>query len=363
MRRALFAAGISAALALSCQPAAAQSWLDWLPDILNPNKPKQPAEQKPAPKTSAMPVPQTPPSAVDPAQPAAKAPGKPLVPAKVLFGAAKVAAPLEARAIGSYAKGCLAGARALPIDGPAWQAMRLKRNRNWGHPALVAFLETFAQEARAQDGWSGLLVGDMSQPRGGPMLTGHASHQIGLDADIWLTQMPPRRLTEQEREDMSAVSMLGPDKLAVDPKIWTATHARLIKRAASSPAVERIFVHPAIKKALCEQAASLGGNRSWLGKVRPWWDHHYHFHVRMGCPAGSATCKPQDPVPGNDDGCGKELAEWYARLTAPPKPPDPGPPKPPPPPLTLDGLPGECRVVIEAGVSQGLKPAAAQAAR
>ena len=58
--------------------------------------------------------------------------------ARQLFGAAKTPAPLAARAIGFYAKGCLAGAAALPIDGPAWQAMRLSRNRNWGHPKLVA---------------------------------------------------------------------------------------------------------------------------------------------------------------------------------------------------------------------------------
>ena len=39
----------------------------------------------------------------------------------------------------------------------------------------------------------GFSVGDMSQPRGGPMVTGHSSHQIGLDVDIWLTPMPTAR--------------------------------------------------------------------------------------------------------------------------------------------------------------------------
>ena len=154
-------------------------------------------------------------------------------PAKELFGAAKTPAPMAARAIGFYAKGCLAGAAALPVDGPAWQAMRLSRNRNWGHPKLVALVEKLAVEAREHDAWPGLLVGDISQPRGGPMLTGHASHQVGLDADIWLTPMPDRRLTEQEREDLSATSMLAPDGVSVDPKMWTDAHVRLLKRAAS----------------------------------------------------------------------------------------------------------------------------------
>src|SRR5205823_1814449 len=169
-------------------------------------------------------------------------------PAKVLFGAVKSPAPMAARAISFYAKGCLAGAAALPVDGPAWQAMRLSRNRNWGHPKLVALVEKLAVEAREHDAWPGLLVGDISQPRGGPMLSGHASHQVGLDADIWLTPMPDRRLTEREREDLSATSMLAPDEVSVDPKIWTDAHVRLLKRAASYASVERIFVHPAIKK-------------------------------------------------------------------------------------------------------------------
>ena len=183
-------------------------------------------------------------------------------PAKLWFGAAKSPAPMAARAIGFYAKGCLAGAAALPVDGPAWQAMRLSRNRNWGHPDLIALVEKLAVDAKSHDGWPGLLVGDLSQPRGGPMLTGHASHQVGLDADIWLTPMPDRRLSEKEREELSATSMLAEDRVSVDPKVWTDAHVRLLKRAASFPAVERIFVHPAIKKALC--AAVAEGRRTRL---------------------------------------------------------------------------------------------------
>ena len=230
-------------------------------------------------------------------------------PAKMLFGAVTTPAPLAARAIGSYAKGCLSGGVSLPINGPDWQVMRLSRNRNWGHPRLLDYLERLASDARGLDGWPGLLVGDMAQPRGGPMITGHTSHQIGLDADIWLTPMPDRVLTPQEREDITATSMLK-DPFTVDPNIWTPLHTKLIKRAASYPQVARIFVHPAIKKVLCEQA---GKNRAWLSKVRPWWNHYYHFHVRLTCPPGAEDCGNQKPA-GSDDGCGKELAEWYKML-------------------------------------------------
>ncbi|WP_053239437.1 penicillin-insensitive murein endopeptidase [Pleomorphomonas koreensis] len=261
-------------------------------------------------------------------------------PAKELFGAAEAPAPLAARSIGTYARGCLAGAALLPVNGPAWQVMRLSRNRNWGNPVLVDFLERLAAKAPSV-GWNGLLVGDMSQPRGGPMSSGHASHQIGLDADIWLTPMPKREFSYDEREKVSAVSMLARDTLSVDPAKFSDKQFGILRLAARQPEVERIFVNRAIKKALCERAT---GDRSWLAKVRPWWGHDYHFHVRIACPRNSPTCKPQAEPPSGD-GCGAELQSWYA---PPPKPTKPSKPKPPPPEITLKDLPPECAQVLVA---------------
>ena len=271
------------------------------------------------------------------------------IPAKTLFGAGKGPSLLQARAIGTYSRGCLAGAVALPVDGPAWQAMRLSRNRNWGHPKLVSLVEKLATMAQKDDGWPGLLVGDISQPRGGPMLTGHASHQLGLDADVWLTPMPDRKLTAKEREDISATSMLDKTDLAVDPAVFSDKHVKLIKRAASFPEVERVLVHPAIKKALCQAA---GMDRGWLGKVRPIQGHYYHFHIRIGCPAGSVGCVAQKATTG-EDGCAKEVDEWLARLAPPKTPPPPKPPgwkpAPPKPEIAIMQLPPDCRMVLESG--------------
>jgi penicillin-insensitive murein endopeptidase len=271
--------------------------------------------------------------------------------AKKLFGEAKKPAQLASRAIGYYSRGCLSGAVPLPIDGPAWQEMRLSRNRNWGHPELIALIEQFAKEAQSSGDWPGLLVGDIAQPRGGPMASGHASHQVGLDADIWLTPMPKRRLTRKERETLEATSMLDKTGLAVNPKVFTDKQVALIKRAASYPEVERIFVHPAIKKALCQAA---GTDRKWLGKVRPYYGHYYHFHMRIKCPAGFAGCKSQIP-PTGDDGCGKEVDTWLARVIPAKegaKPPAVGPPtisiRPPKPPVMMADLPPECRSVLAA---------------
>ena len=90
------------------------------------------------------------------------------VPAKLLFGAKALPSLGKSMAIGYYPLGCLSGGVELPISGPNWQVMRLSRNRNWGHPSLVNFIEKFAAQASKATGWNGILVGDMAQPRGGP---------------------------------------------------------------------------------------------------------------------------------------------------------------------------------------------------
>jgi murein endopeptidase len=188
-----------------------------------------------------------------------------------------------------------------------------------GNPQLVRFIERFAENAK-KAGWSGLLVGDMSQPRGGPMLSDHTSHQIGLDADIWFTPMPDHVQSREEREFGSATEVVMPDQLDVDPKVWTHRHAELIRTAAQDPAVIRVLVNAAIKKALCRES---GTDRAWLFKVRPWYGHAEHFHVQIACPAGSAECKPARP-PYPSDGCGHALNFWFISTLHPP------PPKPKP---------------------------------
>ena len=287
---------------------------------------------------------QTPPVPVPPPKPAtattATIPAS--TPAKELFGGKAQPAPLQARSIGFYAHGCLAGAVALPVDGKTWQVMRLARNRNWGHPELIKFLERFSAKLPQIAGWPGIMVGDLSQPRGGPMLTGHASHQVGLDADIWLTPMPTRRLTADERETVSPLMMVRTDRTDIDPDNWTPAHLKVIKAAAEDPVVERIFVNAAIKKAICREA---GSDRAWLDKVRAYWGHDYHMHVRIHCPAGSTECEKQPPVPAGD-GCGKDLDYWFQWSVLHPLP-SLIPPKPKPP-LTMADLPAACRQVLVA---------------
>ncbi|MEL6502971.1 MAG: penicillin-insensitive murein endopeptidase [Pseudomonadota bacterium] len=273
-------------------------------------------------------------------------------PAKNLFGAKKQGAALKPAVYGSYAKGCVAGAEKLADTGPTWQAMRLSRNRHWAHPELIDLVKRLSVDGR-KVGWNGLLVGDLTQPRGGPMTSGHASHQAGLDADIWLTPMPNRLLTRKERENTSATSMLfrrANGKLTnqrLDKRRFTRSHAGIIRTAAQYPNVERIFVHPTIKRELCRQ----NPNRpAWLKKVRAQFGHHYHFHIRIGCPSDSPGCKPQRRVPSM--GCDKATMNyWFKVAYGPPRKPKPGAKKvkrKPKRQIQLADLPRSCRVVLAA---------------
>src|SRR5258708_18297856 len=181
-------------------------------------------------------------------------PNDPKLEAKQLFARKVLPAAMPTRVVGFYSKGCIAGAQQMPINGDTWQVMRLSRNRNWGYPDLVALLKRLSAKAHKDAGWPGILIADMGQPRGGPALSGHASHQIGPDAAIWRTPMPDHRLSREARDEMSAVMMVRPDRLDIDSHVWTPAHLAVIRDAALEPRVQRIFVNPAIKKALCREA-------------------------------------------------------------------------------------------------------------
>jgi penicillin-insensitive murein endopeptidase len=259
----------------------------------------------------------------------------PGVPARDYFGRVGAGSAGASTPVGFYARGCLDGGAELGADGPTWQVMRPSRNRAWGTAALVDFITRVSREVPAETGWPGLLVGDMSQPRGGPMLTGHASHQIGLDADLWLTPMPPYRLSREERETLPATNLVSEDGLKVLPS-YTPAHLAFIRLLARQRETERLFVNPAIKKALCRDA---GSDRAWLSKVRPMWGHNYHVHVRLACPPGMAQCEAQDKPP-QGDGCDASLDWWFTAEALHPKPSKPRPP------LTLADLPATCSTVL-----------------
>lgn len=216
--------------------------------------------------------------------------------------------PGPSRVIGGASNGCVAGAKALPETGIGYVSVRRYRNRYYGHTELVDLIQSLGR-AQAQRGDALMMVGDLSQPRGGRMPSSHRSHQNGLDADIWftLTQSPQeaRRLMDNRSDPQS---MVKPGGLSLS-EAWGQDQRLLLETAARNPAVDRIFVNPAIKRGLCQQVK---GDRGWLRKVRPWFGHDAHFHVRLRCPSSDPTCTPQSAVP-KGDGCGAELAWWFSK--------------------------------------------------
>jgi penicillin-insensitive murein DD-endopeptidase len=222
----------------------------------------------------------------------------------------KVKTPSEGapQAIGDYSAGCLQGARALPLDGEGYQVMHPSRRRYYGHPELIDFL-TKLGKAVHEKGLGVILLGDLSQPRGGQASGGHASHETGLDVDVWYwhpKKSEKRALTSNERETIKAPSILDGKASSIKGP-WSATVLQLLRLTAEDPRVERVFVHPIIKRELCEQTNE---NRAWLGKIRPWYGHDDHFHVRLTCPDESPDCIKQAKIPAGD-GC-DELDWWFS---------------------------------------------------
>lgn len=241
------------------------------------------------------------------------------------------------QSIGFYSAGCLQGARPLPFDGVGYEAIRVSRNRYWGQPVTLRFIEALGARMHAA-GQAPLLIGDIGQPRGGPLPTGHASHQDGLDADIWYERQPGPRLPPPEREHPRLRSLVR-DDTSLDDAVFGPQHVQLLRAAAELPQLDRLFVNRWIKARLCR---TVTGDRSWLRKVVPWYGHDDHFHVRLRCPPGNPQCQPQADY-AHDDGCGAAL-DWWLKQPPVVFPDDEVPPKKPYRPK----LPAACAAVLTA---------------
>ncbi len=230
----------------------------------------------------------------------------------------------ETMPIGSYSNGCISGAVSAKLDHPYYQVIRQQNRRFYGDPSLVSFLDRLSNKTH-DSGLPILLVGDMSMPRGGPFKGGHASHQMGLDVDVWF-RMVSKPLSKKDLKKPWALTIVTDNLLNVN-KYYNKNIYTLVRSAAEDGDVERIFVSPAIKKALCSDTAQ-DDDRSWLRKVRPWWGHVAHMHVRLACPKGSVYCEKQ-ALPPKGDGCGEEVNSWLEGYRHPkPKPTTPSKPKP-----------------------------------
>ncbi len=174
------------------------------------------------------------------------------------------------------------------------------------------------------------------------MSSHHVSHETGVDVDIWFTLDTVPALPIETRNSIEPPPMVLADQSAIDPARFGPRQVTLLRLAASDPAVDRIFVNPAIKQALCKgYGGAGGGDRGWLERVHPWYGHEAHFHVRLKCPAGSPLCLQQPPVPAGD-GCDPAIFAWWTQELSKPKPPASTVPPPQPP------LPDACAAVESA---------------
>jgi penicillin-insensitive murein endopeptidase len=154
--------------------------------------------------------------------------------------------------------------------------------------------------------------------------------------------MPDHVLSKEEREKTQAINLVADDWKHLNPKTWTPQHIDFIRTAAEQPEVERVLVNAAIKQELCRVENK--GKDGWMAKIRPWYGHHDHIHVRLKCPADSPECRKQPPVTG-EDGCAKgALDYWFSdKVLNPQKSPTPAKPAKP---LMLADLPPACKSVL-----------------
>jgi penicillin-insensitive murein endopeptidase len=262
-------------------------------------------------------------------------------------------APGPARIVGGPGAGCIAGAEELPESGPGFMTVRQSRSAFWGHPEVIAGLKLLGERAQAA-GLPVLLMNDISNPRGGPM-AGHASHQLGLNADVYLDLATPRpaRAAAAARDAIEPPGLVRADQRGVDPARWQPGHVTLLRLAATLPGVDRVLVNAAIKQQLCREVPA--NDREWLRRIRPWFAHAAHMHIHFRCPAGQSECGDLPPIP-QGDGCDASLQWWFDRLD---KPPEPRPPAARP---QRPMVPAACHAILTAPTPVGgpARPAAAR---
>jgi murein endopeptidase len=167
-------------------------------------------------------------------------------------------------AVGDPAAGRLLRGVRLPSEGDhfyTWDPVKRRSPnrswRRWGTDRLVRVLLEVAREYhKAHPGARRMAIGDLSRPRGGDFgpqfgYIGHASHQNGLDADIYY----PR----------------------ADGRARAPRYASQIDRGLSQELVDRFVA----KGAVVIYVGPNTGLRGPPGVVVPLVNHDNHLHVRV----------------------------------------------------------------------------------
>lgn len=202
------------------------------------------------------------------------------------------------QAVGFYSKGSLINPSQLPNDGVGFLKLFQPRDRAYATQDLVTLIENAASAiALAFPGGERMQMGDFSQREGG-QISGHASHQNGLDVDV--------KFFNHAHLEQDPMGTNGFDEIFVDEKNQVTPNydfernEALVKFVVDSGLVRRIFVDGNIKKAFCDRAKASGEYRDdleWLRRLRPLEGHQDHFHIRIACPTSSPNCVAQEEPP------------------------------------------------------------------
>ncbi len=199
-----------------------------------------------------------------------------------------------------------AGWQLRPMELKPSRYLKIKKgsdDRNWGHPALVKMLRRNARDvSRAIKGGSVMLVGDLSNKRGGP-LSGHHSHQSGRDADVAFFA----RDAEGRPVALDRFVAFGGDGKARDGsgytfddhrnwllvQAWIRDHrAGLSHIFVAAPLRKRLLDyarrHPQFKKHVDEALALMKQPKNAEA-------HDDHFHLRIACPKRQQEICREEP--------------------------------------------------------------------
>lgn len=205
-------------------------------------------------------------------------------------------------AVGFYTDGSVETSAVFPDSGPGFVKIFRLRKRGYGTATLVRTISLAAAAFRTQyPTGDRLQIGDTSDWNGG-YISGHASHQNGLDADMGYLQ------TNKVERDPNNSGPNGFSEIFVKNGAVTANfdiprNWAILRNLVARGNVSRIFVDPVIKSTFCKKAAAIdptlsAANRNEvLRRIRPYGNHADHFHMRIKCPVGHKKCVAQSEPP------------------------------------------------------------------
>jgi penicillin-insensitive murein endopeptidase len=201
-----------------------------------------------------------------------------------------------------YSGGSLMNPSVMPDAGFGFVKLYLPRHRAFSSYDMTELLKDAAGRLQQlHPSRDRLMIGDMSGEHGG-FISGHASHQNGLDTDVAYLRADQ---TEQDPNYTKGFeqSFVKKGRLTANfdlPRNWD-----ILKILVSSGRVQRIFVNSVVKKAFCAYAKAINeleSQKETLKRLRVIAGHTDHFHVRITCPRNSPACRPQEDMP-DDTGC------------------------------------------------------------